>query len=313
MDSVTSLLIDDICSPDPARVAAALQAAAPHREKLAPVLLARLLEASIRPAEWTGADGRPSPIFLLFLAAAWRETGAHPLLAALLRLPDKQSDALLDDFLTEGARLVLADTWPGDLVAIEAIALDASANPFARGTALNAAALLTARNHLPREETLALFGRIAATPLDPDTENDVLTATGLVSAIMDLRAWELRGTVTTLFERDLIECSWVGDEEEVLSQLEPGATFDPNSYRFPPPITDAWATVSHWHFFDELKPGRGKPSARQRRSQTLRPVDAAPDSAPWVEARPYLAPPKIGRNDPCPCGSGKKYKKCCGA
>lgn len=22
--------------------------------------------------------------------------------------------------------------------------------------------------------------------------------------------------------------------------------------------------------------------------------------------------PKIGRNSPCPCGSGKKYKKCCG-
>jgi preprotein translocase subunit SecA len=23
------------------------------------------------------------------------------------------------------------------------------------------------------------------------------------------------------------------------------------------------------------------------------------------------APAKVGRNDPCPCGSGKKYKKCC--
>ena len=23
------------------------------------------------------------------------------------------------------------------------------------------------------------------------------------------------------------------------------------------------------------------------------------------------ATPKVGRNDPCPCGSGKKYKKCC--
>jgi SEC-C motif-containing protein len=23
--------------------------------------------------------------------------------------------------------------------------------------------------------------------------------------------------------------------------------------------------------------------------------------------------PKVGRNDPCPCGSGRKYKKCCGA
>ena len=27
---------------------------------------------------------------------------------------------------------------------------------------------------------------------------------------------------------------------------------------------------------------------------------------------PYRAPPKVGRNAPCPCGSGKKYKKCCG-
>jgi uncharacterized protein YchJ len=27
---------------------------------------------------------------------------------------------------------------------------------------------------------------------------------------------------------------------------------------------------------------------------------------------PYIAPPKVGRNEPCPCGSGKKYKKCCG-
>jgi preprotein translocase subunit SecA len=26
-----------------------------------------------------------------------------------------------------------------------------------------------------------------------------------------------------------------------------------------------------------------------------------------------VRPDKIGRNDPCPCGSGKKYKKCCGA
>lgn len=24
------------------------------------------------------------------------------------------------------------------------------------------------------------------------------------------------------------------------------------------------------------------------------------------------AEPKVGRNDPCPCGSGRKYKKCCG-
>jgi len=30
------------------------------------------------------------------------------------------------------------------------------------------------------------------------------------------------------------------------------------------------------------------------------------------ERKPYRAPASIGRNDPCPCGSGKKFKKCCG-
>jgi uncharacterized protein YecA (UPF0149 family) len=30
-------------------------------------------------------------------------------------------------------------------------------------------------------------------------------------------------------------------------------------------------------------------------------------------AAPKVTTPKIGRNEPCPCGSGKKFKKCCGA
>ena len=33
----------------------------------------------------------------------------------------------------------------------------------------------------------------------------------------------------------------------------------------------------------------------------------------YYNPEPYRRPdPKVGRNDPCPCGSGKKYKKCCG-
>jgi SEC-C motif domain protein len=32
-----------------------------------------------------------------------------------------------------------------------------------------------------------------------------------------------------------------------------------------------------------------------------------------VAQKPIARAPKIGRNDPCPCASGKKYKKCCGA
>jgi hypothetical protein len=34
-------------------------------------------------------------------------------------------------------------------------------------------------------------------------------------------------------------------------------------------------------------------------------------SLDMANSTPYHAPQKIGRNDPCKCGSGKKYKKCC--
>lgn len=47
---------------------------------------------------------------------------------------------------------------------------------------------------------------------------------------------------------------------------------------------------------------------------------AQPAKAPAPQSAPQHAPParagaggvKVGRNDPCPCGSGQKFKRCCG-
>jgi len=49
-----------------------------------------------------------------------------------------------------------------------------------------------------------------------------------------------------------------------------------------------------------------KPGVQQAPTQSLRSNKAQPKSKVPVKAA------KIGRNDPCPCGSGKKYKHCCG-
>ncbi len=44
-----------------------------------------------------------------------------------------------------------------------------------------------------------------------------------------------------------------------------------------------------------------------------RASDIVSQAAEAIEkARPVRIGPKVGRNDPCPCGSGKKYKQCCG-
>ena len=46
------------------------------------------------------------------------------------------------------------------------------------------------------------------------------------------------------------------------------------------------------------------------RVRTSGPAGMPPPGMPGAQMRP--AAPTVGRNDPCPCGSGKKYKKCCG-
>jgi preprotein translocase subunit SecA len=40
--------------------------------------------------------------------------------------------------------------------------------------------------------------------------------------------------------------------------------------------------------------------------------EAAAAAEAQAKAKPARTGPKVGRNDPCPCGSGKKYKNCCG-
>ena len=48
---------------------------------------------------------------------------------------------------------------------------------------------------------------------------------------------------------------------------------------------------------------------QQRRQELMTNTSEGPAEAP----KQVIRGPKVGRNDPCPCGSGKKFKKCCGA
>ncbi len=72
-----------------------------------------------------------------------------------------------------------------------------------------------------------------------------------------------------------------------------------------PPIADVAEATGWWQCFQCDSGDKADRLAELAGKMTK------PD--PVKSATPYIAPPKTGRNDPCPCGSGKKYKKCCGA
>jgi preprotein translocase subunit SecA len=59
--------------------------------------------------------------------------------------------------------------------------------------------------------------------------------------------------------------------------------------------------------------GGGATSTASTGAPQQKPSDVVSEAAAAVEkAKPVRSGPKVGRNDPCPCGSGKKYKQCCG-
>ncbi len=53
-----------------------------------------------------------------------------------------------------------------------------------------------------------------------------------------------------------------------------------------------------------------KPRVEIKREQVAKPIDTGSDGS--LGNQPARAKKAPGRNDPCPCGSGKKYKNCCG-
>jgi SEC-C motif-containing protein len=102
---------------------------------------------------------------------------------------------------------------------------------------------------------------------------------------------------------------------------------------YDPKTTQAWAEKSQWHGLEILKTEKGGTddtdgqvefiahfTQDEVRREHHEMADFRKDKGQWYFVNgKVMGPkqiirqePKVGRNDPCICGSGKKYKKCCG-
>jgi len=122
---------------------------------------------------------------------------------------------------------------------------------------------------------------------------------GLVSAVADLRAQELLEEVREAFANDSVDPMFAWFEEIERDILGP-----PRPLRGYDVIADAVSLMQGWYFFNRQESATSKPP--------LSPATFISATASSNNAAP-IHREKIGRNRPCPCGSGKKYKKCCGS
>jgi hypothetical protein len=280
--------------------ATALRAATENRATMAPIFVDKI------ERYLAGEPCAPNLIFFAFhLLGEWRETAGYRSMAKLLRRPSEELDKILDDAVTETIHRVMAAVFDGDPQPLYDVILDPSADQHIRSAMLDALGMVTREGLLPREEAKR-FLIACYDELQP--RDDCYVWNGWQSAIAMLGLAELKPLVWTAFEKEYIERWWLGfaDFEKDLRQV----IEDPSKGRFAASgdydlFGDTVETFSDWYGFSAK-------ALRDRR----KPAPAATEGRDW---RDFVAPQKpafnplkgIGRNDPCPCGSGKKYKKCC--
>jgi hypothetical protein len=276
---------------------AALQAASAQRVEMVPVFV-REIDSYL--ALDSADRAKPTPLFFIFhLLGEWRERTAYRPLADLLRYPGHEVDAILGDAITSTTHRVMAAVFDGDPQPLYEIILDPNAEQFVRSRMCEALAMLVLRGELDR----ALAGRFlrdAFMELQPQAECYVWH--GWQSAIAMLGFSELEILVKRAFERGFIDQQWLSFEH-FQQDLEwavkrPGEPRHPQDNQFTL-FGDTIEELSHWYGFSD--------DYLVDRERRLKQAEAEA-----AESEPYRNPLRgVGRNDPCPCGSGKKFKHCC--
>ncbi len=288
MDTRQILDALDVSRPFPV---AAIEAARKHRDSIAPVLI----EAIDRFASTGRSEiGEMTLFFAFHLLGEWREKSAYRPLARFLQLPGEALEPSLGDAKTVTTHRVMAAVFDGDANPLYDIIRKKDADEFVRSRMLDALAMLTVSNDIPREAT-AQFLRDCYDTLEP--RKDCYVWQGWQAAISRLALADMKPLVEEAFKRGSIHSGWLTFKnfEQDLQQ----AVDHPDAAPLLPdgeltPFGDTIAELSHWHGFQE------------------KPVPARSGWSPWQMSAPAHNPFRdIGRNDPCPCGSGKKFKKCC--
>ncbi|MDD2552378.1 MAG: DUF1186 domain-containing protein, partial [Dysgonamonadaceae bacterium] len=155
-------------------------------------------------------------------------------------------------------------------------------------------------HHQPerRSEVIQWFREVIQFYLNSELEDNVIDSDlngFIICNVLDLKGKELMPEVEKLFDKGVVSLGICGDWNEVKKDFEQTDRYDKKreilsiSEKYDE-VTSTWASYQD----DDEEDFSDKYNENYQRSIV-----------------PINTEPKPGRNDPCPCGSGKKYKKCC--
>ena len=229
-------------------------------------------------------------IYAMFLLAQFREEKAHPWIVRFFSLPGDISLELTGDVVTENLGSILASTCDNDISLISSLIENQDINEYVRGAALEALMCLVAAGQKTDEEISAYFSRLFKGTLEREYSH---AWSYLVDAAARLCPEEMMTDLEQAYDDGLVNHFYISpaeakklikmsaQEKRVALESDKGLSL----------VSDVIAEMESWACF--------------------RPRSNSEKMKPESKIIPVRQGPKIGRNQPCPCGSGKKYKKCC--
>ncbi len=255
-----------------------------------------LLEAIERAAAGAELDEqeRALAFYGLHVLGAARDARAFPALMRILRLPPERLDNLLGDGLTQTIPRVIAGCFDDRAEELYALIADPAADEYARLEAFGAVAFLAFAGRIAIADAKRFLVRFDAERMAPPQD-------------MAWAGWE--NAIALLGFRDLVplvEAAWkdgrtpqdYSEPEYFFADLKRAETAWSDDSRF--------KDEHHYGYIEDIADAL---------SWIAGPDDATPDlhtKAYFKPGVPHVNPLRdVGRNDPCPCGSGKKAKRCC--
>ena len=276
----------------------ALEAALERREEIIPELL-RILRYGAKKANEIESDSKKEDymlhIFSIYLLAQFREKEAYSIIAEYFLMPDETAFSLTGDLVTEGLGRIFASVSCGEDSLIKSIIEDRNYNEYVRSAAIDALVVFVASGEKTREEVILYFKELFTEKLERES---LIIWSDLVACSVKLYPKEVLEEIKQAYEEELVLNAFITFEkvEYILKRGKDKVIEDLNKDPHYQLIDDTIAEIEGWSTYDN----KNKEAIQTNRNSGN------------THAKPVRTEPKISRNQPCPCGSGKKYKKCCG-
>jgi len=289
----------------------AVKQAIKRAEETTPHLLRILEDTAADPETVAQHSEYMAHEFAMLLLAQFRETIAYEPLLRIAALPGDLTERLIGERQTEHLGRCLASVWGGGVGGIKRLIENEEADEFSRDAGFTALVTLVNEGEFAREDAVSYLRSLFHGGLKRE-ENYVWT--GLVDAATDLYPDELYNDILRAYKDGLVDPMSISIDDVVearqlgLNRSIARLRQDPHARL----ITDVVKEMEWWYCFS---PEFAQRQARLEEQETNEDAAADPAdgwSVSFVPAPIRRSGPKISRNDPCPCGSGRKYKRCCG-